>query len=589
MSEIKLELDEVRRLTGPNLLSDYPGAIADVFIEHIDPLWVLKIWKKYIARFQSRFGWQQDLYTRFFEGGLSLAIPAQMDQLYSACELLELSWELCKSEVHESEANESDNVQLLEDALASAIESELNPALINFIEHARKHSVRCLVDDDEISLGTGQFSQTWPINAFPNPNEVKWEDFKDIPLALITGTNGKSTSVRLAAEIARAAKLKVGVTSTDFIKVGDEILDEGDYSGPGGARILLRDKRTEVAYLEVARGGLLRRGLPVTYADVSLVTNVAGDHLGQYGINTVEEIAEVKLMVAKAIHQGRGRLVLNADDRLLVEHAKSLEKPIVWFSLDEQNPLIQQSIADRRLCVFVSGAHLKQDASNNRLISNSGVLTYFCEKTRQLQALVDVKDIPMTVQGYARHNVQNALGVVGLSISLGYDDKDIQQGLLNFESSAKDNPGRTNIYDRNGIKIVVDFAHNAHSMQAVIDMVKAMSVEQAFKKVFVLFSHAGDRSDQDIKDVADAVRELNPDVYVLSELEEYLRGRERNEISEIVVSHLLANGIDASKLVCVPSPYSGAEFVLNNAAEGDLALLFILSERERVNQLIQNN
>jgi UDP-N-acetylmuramyl tripeptide synthase len=589
MSEIKLALDEVRRLTGPNLLSDKPGAIADVFIEHIDPLWVLKIWKKHITRFQARFGWQQEFYLRFFDGGLSVAIPAQMDLLYSACDLLELSWELCIAELHEGDANDYEDILILENALANTIENELNPALVNFIEQAHKNHVRCLVDDDEISLGTGQYAQTWSINAFPNPSEVKWEDFKDIPLALITGTNGKSTSVRLAAEIAKAANLRAGVTSTDFIKVGDEIIDEGDYSGPGGARILLRDKRTEVAYLEVARGGLLRRGLPVTYADASLVTNVASDHLGQYGINTVEEIAEVKLMVAKAIHQGQGRLVLNADDRLLVEYAKSLVKPIVWFSLDEQNPLIQQSIADRRLCVFVSDANLNQGAKENSLVGDSDALTYLCEKTGEKKAIVDIKDIPMTVKGYARHNVQNALGVVGLSKSLGYDDKDIKQGLLNFESSAEDNPGRTNIYDRNGVKIVVDFAHNAHSMQAVIDMVKAMSVDQAFKRIYVLFSHAGDRSDQDIKDVAEAVRELNPDVYVLSELEEYLRGREKNEISEIVVSHLLANGVDASKLVCTPSPYSGAEFVLNNASDGDLALLFILSERERVNQLIQHN
>mgnify|MGYP000409560752 FL=1 len=129
-------------------------------------------------------------------------------------------------------------------ALKQTIAEERNPALLEFINQANIHNVVCLVDDDEISLGMGAKSATWSIDKFPDPKTISWQLYSAIPLALVTGTNGKSTSVRLAAEIAKAASLNAGVTSTDFIKVGDTIIDEGDYSGPGGARMLLRDKRT---------------------------------------------------------------------------------------------------------------------------------------------------------------------------------------------------------------------------------------------------------------------------------------------------------------------------------------------------------
>ena len=298
---IKLSLDEVRRLTGPNLLSYYTGAIIDVFIEGLSQPTVIDCWRKHVNICQEQIGWTEKSFVRLFDGGASMSLSAPVDQLYSACDLIEIAWDCCVAELQDGQSLDIDDKI---DALITTISEEKNPALLHFIKIASEQGVRCLVDDDEISLGTGRSSQTFAVDNLPNTESLQWDSFKDIPIALITGTNGKSTSVRLAAEIAKAEGLHAGVTSTDFIKVGDHIIDEGDYSGPGGARMLLRNNNTEIAFLEVARGGLLRRGLPVYSANAALVTNVASDHLGQYGINTVDEIAEVKLMVAKAIHQG---------------------------------------------------------------------------------------------------------------------------------------------------------------------------------------------------------------------------------------------------------------------------------------------
>ncbi|WP_081926596.1 MULTISPECIES: Mur ligase family protein [unclassified Alteromonas] len=595
---IRLELDEVRRLTGPNLLSNDAGAIIDVFIEGIDPQTVVDCWHKHLHTIEQQLNWNENTYVRFYEGGASMSISAPIDLLYSACDVIELAWECCVLDFNKRYSLPSDTPALANfssrvDELKTAIIEERNPALIAFVNAATDNNVRCLVDDDEVSLGTGTSAQTWPIDSLPDTKEVEWQSFRDIPLALITGTNGKSTSVRLAAQIAKAANLNAGVTSTDFIKVGEQIIDEGDYSGPGGARMLLRDNRTEIAFLEVARGGLLRRGLPVYQANAALVTNVASDHLGQYGINTVDEIAQVKLMVAKAIRDG-DTLVLNADDERLVKFSDSSSTSICWFSKRADNPQIVQAKATGRACVY---------ADNNQIM-------YFDGAAAESLAQIDL--IPMTVKGTALHNLENALGVVGLCKSMGIESEAISQGLFDFESNASDNPGRTNIYTRGDATIIVDFAHNPHSMQAVINMALGLKQKNDYSEVTVLFGHAGDRTNLDITNVADAVIALQPDTYILTELDKYLRGRHFGEISDVVEQHLLANGVKQAQIKRADSPLKGTKIALSQSVANDgvgevkgkdtkddtndktikgktsLILLFALAEREAIQALIES-
>ncbi len=561
------ELDEVRRLTGPNLLSNEPGAIIDVFFSDVDAEIVIDCWNKHLYHCQVTLGpdyaWQSTCYDRVYDGGASMSISAPMDLLYSACDLIELAWDLCAAEL--SNDNQKSVVDMLPRlaALKETIAEEKHPELLTFMLEAEKHNVACLADDDELSLGMGAHSQTWPIDSFPNVTSVSWQDYSQIPLALITGTNGKSTSVRLAAEIAKAAGIEAGVTSTDFIKVGDVIIDEGDYSGPGGARMLLRDKRSEMAFLEVARGGLLRRGLPVHRAQAALVTNVASDHLGQYGINTVEEIARVKTMVSKGIMPGddynMGTLVLNADDPLLVKESSKLNVPICWFSIDKQNPIIKQAQALQKPCVYVS---------NNKLIYSY----------HEQVSIAEISNIPMTVNGTAKHNIENALGVIGLCKALNISDENICLGLTRFGSNPNDNPGRGNIYQVNGVTVIIDFAHNSHSMQALVNMTSNMPTN----KKHVMFSHGGDRSDQEILDVAAVVRELQPDTYVLTEIEKYLRGRELNEISHMVKDNLLAEGVSEESILLASDPLDGTKKIMQRAQSGDIVLLFVLTDRDKV-------
>ncbi|MDT0596502.1 Mur ligase family protein [Glaciecola petra] len=552
---MELVLDEVRRLTGPNLLSDYPGAIIDVEFSGVDHNTVLACFSEQLEHCLDSVNWESRYYHRFYENGLSISISANMDVLYSACDLLELAWDCCKEALVPSNTLNFDERL---DALKRSIAEEQNEKLLEFIAAAKTENIVCLSDDDEVSLGTGPKSHTWAIDSFPYAKDINWQDYANIPIALITGTNGKSTSVRLAAEIAKSAGYQAGVTSTDFIKVGDSIIDEGDYSGPGGARMLLRDKRTEIAFLEVARGGLLRRGIPVNKANAALVTNAAADHLGQYGINTVDDIAQVKLMLGKAISDDC-LLVLNADDERLAAYSSVYRVPICWFSTNPNHPLIKNNRELALPCVYIENSELIYSEHSQHSMGN-------------------IKDFPMTVNGTAMHNAQNALGVVGLCKALNIDNHAIIDGLTRFGSRPQDNPGRGNIYNINGVTVIVDFAHNAHSMQAIMDMAKNMSAGA----VHVMFSHGGDRSDTEILDVADTVLALQPATYILAEIEIYLRGREMHEISQLVKTHLIEKGQNSNNIECVDDPLAGTKYALQNAQKGDLVLLFVLSDRTKV-------
>lgn len=557
---MRLELDDARRLTGPNLLWDHAGAILDVFIENVDKNRVVNVWQTWVTKLLAEFGWQQQTTYRLHREGANLAISAPMDALYCACDLAELAWHCCVAEL------KNDNLPNWQQRLTELrleLTEELNPALITLLEEAHKQGVSCIADDDEVSLGMGKSSQTWPVRALPELKSIVWQQYQDIPRAFITGTNGKSTSVRLASHIAKASGLIAGVTSTDFIRVGNDILDYGDYSGPGGARMLLRDTRTELALLEVARGGILRRGIPIDSVNAALITNVASDHLGQYGINTVEELAETKFVVAKGL-DANSTLVLNADNKLVIEQGLTLDNKICWYSTYESNALIQSQLTAGGAAVFVR---------NQQIIYALG---------GEEEIITSLDQVPMTLNGAAQHNVQNALGVVGLSKALNMPTDAIRAGLKDFGSNAQDNPGRGNIYEINGIKVLVDFAHNEHSMRAVVKTINQLPA----KRKIAMFSHAGDRSDDEIRNLTEAVTELDASLYIVTELEHYLRGRELGEVPKIVSDYLRQKSIPDEKIQNAPDPLTGTKMAMDFAQAGDVVLLFVLSDRELVHDYL---
>lgn len=559
-----VSFEPARRQTGPGLIWDRPGAIVDVYLTDSAPRSLAETWEKHARLVLDAIGWtHQTIITRPFQGGVHLALSAPPDQLYSAVLAARIAWHYCAAELMDRQSLIF--AELIAD-LKSIMAQEANPALISLITEATAQEVDILFDDDTVSIGHGVGSRTWPIDDLPTVDDVAWRDLHDIPLALITGTNGKTTTTRLCAAIARAAGKVVGLTSTDMVRVGDEVLDRGDYSGPAGGRMVLRDPRAQIAFLEVARGGILRRGLPTRRARVAAVTNVARDHLGEYGVTTLADLAETKFAVARSLAED-GVLILNADDPNVLEAAKAVTSTIWWFSLDPATSQIAHNRAMGRPC-----AYLKQD-----------VLTFFDGKAEAWS--LPVADVPITLAGAARHNIQNVLASLCVSKALGMPGRAITTALTQFISDPRDNPGRLNEFQYNGARIFVDFAHNPHSIAAVCDALAAIPS----KRRLIMLSQPGDRSDQDISDAMATALRFRPDLIVVTEIADYLRGRALHETPALLERSAIANGVQPEKILHAASPSEGAKRVLDEVWPGDLALLLVLSDREDVVEILEGS
>ncbi len=557
-----LEIADSRRLTGPNLLLNRAGALLDVRIDGYAAGDVTAAWQEHARRLLKAVGWSgEETAARAFEGGASLALTAPLDALYAATEVNEAAWDAALAHLI---GDPPDDEAAVAARLKKLIEAERNPALLRLREAARRHGVSVLSDDEHVSVGLGTGSLTWPADALPDPAAVDWRAVRDVPVVLVTGTNGKSTTVRLLARLLGAAGKTAGLTSTDFIKVGDEIVERGDYSGPGGARTLLRHRRVEVGLLEVARGGMLRRGLAVERAAAALITNVAEDHLGEYGIKTLDDLAEAKFVVSRAL-AGGGVLALNADDAGLVRQAPNVSTEICWFSEDAAHPLIRKHrAAGGRVCFVEDGEIV------------------YAEKGAP-ETVLGVAEVPITLGGAARHNVSNSLGAVCLARILGVDAPAVAQGLRAFRGDPADNPGRGNLFEIDGVKVLVDFAHNPHGLTALVDTARRLPA----RRRLVMLGQAGDRSDDDIRGLARAAWQIDPDRVVIMDLPGYERGRAPGAVPALLHDEFRRLGASEAHLAHAPSCLDGARAALRWAAPGDLLLLLALTQREAVFALLQ--
>lgn len=557
LSSDALPAPEGRRLTGPGMLWSHPGAALDVFFTRFDRGRVSHLWHLHARRMLDAVGWAgQHVVAHPFQGGVTLAISAPLDQLYAAVGVAEAAWHFCAADL--LDVPPGDFAAAVAD-LKGEMAEEANPALVALVAAAKARGLDALCDDDTLSVGHGTGSQSWPVGALPRADAVDWDRLHNIPVALITGTNGKTTTTRLCAAIGRASGLVAGLTSTDMVQVGDRVLEEGDFSGPGGARLLLRDPALQVGVLEVARGGILRRGVPVERAMAAAVLNVSADHLGEYGVNTVEALAEAKFAVRRGLAPG-GVMVLNAEDPLLVAQSEKTPAPTWWFALDKGAPKIVWARANAMPCAWLAG---------DDLVFFDGSVPH---------VLITVPQVPITLGGRARHNILNALAAICLTRALGISYAAITAGLAGFHSNRADNPGRLNEFSVKGARVFIDFAHNPQSIAAVTHTLSGTPA----KRRFVMISHAGDRSDDDIRGLVSGALALHPDYVVATELEGYLRGRKPGELPDLIARTCTELGMPPQNVLRATSPARGAATILGMLAPGDLALLLVHSERDEI-------
>ncbi len=349
-----------------------------------------------------------------------------------------------------------------------------------------------------------------------------------VPIIAITGTNGKTTTSRMVAHIFKGLGRKVGMTSTDGVVIDERLVIRADASGPKSARMVLQNPRVDFAVFEVARGGILREGLGFDRCDVAVVTNVAADHLGMRGIDTLEQLAEVKAVVVEAVPRD-GFAVLNADDPLVRQmRQKAPSGQVVWFTLAEEGSETMEMV----------DAYCRRDGRAVVLErSELGEMIVIRHGRRRIQ-LAWTHLLPATFGGKARFNVANAMAAAGAAFAAGAPLHDIRQGLRTFTTSYYLSPGRLNEVQVGGVTVFVDYCHNAHGMRAMGDFVERLmqgrdpGPDVMRHRCLAVVATAGDRRDDDMRELGAVAAEFFDSVIVREDTA--LRGRQRGASAELV-------------------------------------------------------
>jgi cyanophycin synthetase len=374
-----------------------------------------------------------------------------------------------------------------------------------------------------------------------------------IPIAAITGTNGKTTTARMLAHIQKMNGHTVGLTTTDGVYIDGERTVAGDMTGPKSAQMVLSDPSVDLAVLETARGGLLRAGMGYRECNVGAVLNVAADHLGLGGIETLEQLAEVKRIVVEV---ARDCAVLNADDLSclrMADHTKASR--IAYVTMNPRHDLVKKHLRAGGL------AGVLEEGINGHMIT-------LYDKSAHLP-LLWTHLIPATLEGKAMHNVQNAMFAAVMAYAMGVKVENIRQGLRTFDTSYFQVPGRTNVFDGLPYKVILDYGHNPAAVSAMTDLV--MRLECSGRRICVL-SAPGDRRDEDIKGIARVVGKSFD--HIILRRDDDLRGRGSEEVPRMMEAELYAMGVPKERVQVIPDEQAAITAALEMGRRGDLLLVF---------------
>jgi cyanophycin synthetase len=393
----------------------------------------------------------------------------------------------------------------------------------------------------------------------PGPRTI----IPQIPVVAVTGTNGKTTTSRMIAHIARTDGRVVGWSNTDGIYLDGELVEAGDYSGPSGAGTVLGLPGVEFAVTETARGGILLKGIGVTRNDVSVVTNVSADHLGLQGIDTLDQLAEVKAVVPR-ITRPRGWAVLNGDDpRVFAMRAAIRARPWV-FSRDPNSPAIRETLAERgRATTVIDG------------------WVAVLEPGSDADPLVELVDVPMTLSGLSRFNVENTLAATSAALAAGISRDVVVEGLRNFLPDVEHNPGRMNLFTvpvvGGGATVVIDLAHNEAGLEALLEIMAGVRPPGA--RLLLGLGAVGDRTDELLGRLGE-IGAMGADVVAIAHKERYLRGRTRAELDALLRAG--AERVGVTDITSYDTEVECLAGLVGVARAGDVVGLMCHAQRDEV-------
>lgn len=366
-----------------------------------------------------------------------------------------------------------------------------------------------------------------------------------IPIIAITGTNGKTTTTRITAHIAKSAGKKVGYTTSDGVYIQNQMMMKGDCTGPVSSQFVLKDPTVDFAVLECARGGILKAGLAFQNCDVAIVTNVAADHIGLGGINSIQQMAKVKSVVPETVFP-HGYAVLNADDDLVYEMRKGLGCNIALFSMDEESPRIKKHCDKGGLAAVFENGYISIKKGNWKI------------------RVMQVKEIPVTFEGRALHNVQNCLpAVLATYLFRDITIEDIRSALNSFLPSSSQTPGRLNFFHFKNFTVLADFAHNPHGLKLLCDF-----IDKLHHPVNVgIISGTGDRRDEDIRELGEISAKHFDEIII--RCDKNLRGRSAEEIISLLKEGIEKVNRDIPVMI-IPDENEALEYVYANYKPGAL-------------------
>ncbi len=506
---------------------DSPGAIGEIPLQSAE---------RALARLgyaRAKLGWGPEPVVRRHRQGLTIALPAPPDLVDPAADLLEWA------------AGEEEELDWLARRIRRYEDLPLRSILQALPDVA-------FVGDGQLTVGLGKHARSWSLEG-PLPTLSMLGNVARVPTAMITGTNGKTTTTRLLAQIVRSSGRTPGASTSGGVVIGEERVEPGDWTGPGGARRVLRDPRVDIALLETARGGILRRGLAIQGHDVAVLTNVTPDHIGEWGVDSLEEMAAVKLVIADALRKG-GTLVVPAQS-----------EPI-WAVL----PGLLKRRPDIRVQRFSSQGPAEAWSDGRYIIHG--------------EARIPVADIPITFNGTARHNIENVLAALLAALALGIPGSAINQGLRAFHPSTADNPGRMNCFRLpSGAIVVLDVAHSPDAMRRIVETIKNWPQTRRT----ILLGQTGDRPDSDMRDLAIASTALGGRI-LLKEMPTKLFDRQLGDVSRLMATALRSVHYPENLMYgpC-PTEEAGVRLAIQGLGREDVAILLIHESLVTAVELLQ--
>ena len=368
-----------------------------------------------------------------------------------------------------------------------------------------------------------------------------------VPICAVTGTNGKTTTTRLISHILGYSGYTVGMTSTDAVTVDNVPILKGDYSGPGGAMAVMKDATVDHAVLEVARGGIIRRGLGFNKCDVGVLLNISSDHLGSGGIDTLEELARLKSTVTESVKKD-GYAVFNADDSLVLDCVKKTKGKPILFSMDINNPALVKNLKNGNVNVTI--------LENTVIVQQNGGITN----------VADIYEIPITFEGQAKFNIENVLAAVGACFALGVSEDQIRAGLISFSPSIGQSPGRMNVIDIGDFKVLIDYGHNIGAIHATGEFIQKLMPGKKIR----MAAGVGNRRTEDIVGYGEALAKYYDQVVICDPSP---RIRKLGETSDLVKEGLLKGGFTEDQIFIDIKEEDATQTALNLAGPGDLVVL----------------